>query len=158
MLGLTFKPNTDDMREAPSLAIIQALQDDGAQVRIYDPEGMKHAGAVLEDVVLTQSPYECAEGAEALVIVTEWNMFRALDFERLRGIMAAAVLVDLRNIYRREEVARYGFAYSCVGRPGEEIQTGSRAVSRRPELKIGNRWGGAVRPPYSLRYRILPSN
>jgi UDPglucose 6-dehydrogenase len=123
VLGLAFKPNTDDIREAPALSIIQALQDNGAQVRIYDPEGMKHAGAVLEDVVLTQSPYECAEGAEALVIVTEWNMFRALDFERLRGIMAAPVLVDLRNIYRREEVARYGFAYSCVGRPGEEIQT-----------------------------------
>jgi UDPglucose 6-dehydrogenase len=123
VLGIAFKPNTDDIREAPALSIVQALQDNGARVRIYDPEGMKHAASVLDDVAFTQSPYECAEGAEALVIVTEWNMFRALDFERLRGIMAAPVLVDLRNIYRREEVARYGFAYSCVGRPDEEIQT-----------------------------------
>ncbi|CAM5762359.1 UDP-glucose 6-dehydrogenase [Labrys miyagiensis] len=121
VLGIAFKPNTDDIREAPALSIIQALQDNGARVRIYDPEGMKHASSVLDGVVFTQNPYECAERAEALVIVTEWNMFRALDFERLRGVMAAPVLVDLRNIYRREEVARHGFAYSCVGRPGEEI-------------------------------------
>ncbi|GLS19946.1 UDP-glucose 6-dehydrogenase [Labrys miyagiensis] len=123
VLGIAFKPNTDDIREAPALSIVQALQDNGARVRIYDPEGMKHAASVLDDVAFTQSPYECAEAAEALVIVTEWNMFRALDFERLRGIMAAPVLVDLRNIYRREEVARHGFAYSCVGRPDEEIHS-----------------------------------
>jgi UDPglucose 6-dehydrogenase len=121
ILGLTFKPNTDDIREAPALSIIQALQDGGAQVRIFDPEGMKDADNILDGVTFAQNPYECAEGAEALVIVTEWNMFRALDFERLRGIMAAPVLIDLRNIYRRDEVARYGFSYSCVGRPAEEI-------------------------------------
>ena len=123
VLGLTFKPNTDDIREAPALSIIQALKDAGARVRIYDPEGMEHAAKDLDDVVFAENPYECAQGAEALVIVTEWNMFRALDFERLRTIMATPVLVDLRNIYRREEVARYGFAYSSVGRPDEEIHS-----------------------------------
>jgi UDPglucose 6-dehydrogenase len=123
VLGIAFKPNTDDIREAPALAIIQALQDNGAEVKAYDPEGMKHAAGLLDGVTFAQNPYECAEGAEALVIVTEWNMFRALDFERLRGIMAAPVLVDLRNIYRREEIARYGFDYACVGRPGEEIHS-----------------------------------
>jgi UDPglucose 6-dehydrogenase len=122
VLGLTFKPNTDDIRDAPALSIIQALKDGGARIRSYDPEGMKHAGQVLDDVVFADNPYDCAEGAEALVIVTEWNMFRALDFGRLRGIMASPLLIDLRNIYRREEVARYGFAYACVGRPDEEIR------------------------------------
>ncbi len=117
LLGLTFKPNTDDMREAPSLAIIQALQDAGASVSAYDPEGMEHAKTMLKDVRFCDTPYTCAEAADVLVIVTEWNEFRALDLPFLKSIMSAPILVDLRNIYKREEVERHGFAYTSVGRP-----------------------------------------
>jgi UDPglucose 6-dehydrogenase len=117
VLGLTFKPNTDDMREAPSLALITALQDMGARVRGFDPAGMGQAQALLTDVVYCENAYDCAEAADALVIVTEWEQFRALDLEHLRGLMACPVIVDLRNIYRPEEVHRHGFAYACVGRP-----------------------------------------
>jgi UDPglucose 6-dehydrogenase len=117
VLGLTFKPNTDDMREAPSLALITALQDMGARVRGFDPAGMGQAQALLTDVVYCENAYDCAEAADALVIVTEWEQFRALDLEHLRDLMACPVIVDLRNIYRPEEVHRHGFAYACVGRP-----------------------------------------
>ncbi len=116
VLGLTFKPNTDDMRDAPSLSIIQALQDAGAKVRAYDPEGTEQAKAFLTGVTFCASAYEAAAGASALAIVTEWDQFRALDFERLKGVMAEPVLVDMRNIYESEEVARHGFTYSSVGR------------------------------------------
>jgi UDPglucose 6-dehydrogenase len=117
VLGLTFKPNTDDMREAPSLPLITALQDMGARVRGFDPAGMGQAQALLTDVVYCENAYDCAEAADALVIVTEWEQFRALDLEHLRDLMACPVIVDLRNIYRPEEVHRHGFAYACVGRP-----------------------------------------
>ncbi len=117
VLGLTFKPNTDDMREAPSLALIQALQDAGARVRAFDPVGMEGARALLDDVVFGNSPYDIAEGADALVIVTEWDAFRALDLERIRQSMASPVFIDLRNIYRPEEVEKHGFSYTSVGRP-----------------------------------------
>ncbi|MGP9821304.1 UDP-glucose dehydrogenase family protein [Salinarimonas sp. NSM] len=117
VLGLTFKPNTDDMRDAPSIAIVQALQDGGASVVAYDPEGMEQARTVLDDVAYARDPYACAEGADALVLVTEWDAFRALDLRRLRQIMAAPVLVDLRNVYRPDEVREAGFAYASVGRP-----------------------------------------
>jgi UDPglucose 6-dehydrogenase len=116
VLGLTFKPNTDDMREAPSIPLITALQDMGAKVRAYDPTGMEQAKPLLENVVFCDDAYSCAEGASALVIVTEWEQFRALDFARLKTVMERPVLVDLRNIYRPEEVARHGFAYEGVGR------------------------------------------
>lgn len=116
VLGLTFKPNTDDMRDSPSLSIIQALQDGGALVHTYDPEGMAAARTMLNGVCFGGSTYEVAEGADALVIVTEWDAFRALDFPRLREIMRSPVLVDLRNVYSREDVAQYGFAYIGVGR------------------------------------------
>jgi UDPglucose 6-dehydrogenase len=116
VLGLTFKPNTDDMRESPSIPLITALQDMGAKVRAYDPAGMEQAKAMIANVTFCQDAYECAEGASALVIVTEWEQFRALDFERLKGVMEKPVLVDLRNIYRLEEAARAGFAYESVGR------------------------------------------
>jgi UDPglucose 6-dehydrogenase len=115
ILGLTFKPNTDDMREAPAIEIITALQDAGAKVRVHDPAGMEQARSFLEDVAYADDPYSCAEGAEALVIVTEWDAFRALDFARLSRSMAAPVLVDLRNIYRPDEVRRAGFEYVGVG-------------------------------------------
>jgi UDPglucose 6-dehydrogenase len=119
VLGLTFKPNTDDMREAPSLALITALQDMGAKIRVYDPAGMQQAKKVLGDnVVYCDGPYSCAENAAAIVIVTEWEQFRALDFARLQRIMAAPVLVDLRNVYRPDEVKKRGFIYCGVGRAG----------------------------------------
>ncbi len=116
VLGLTFKPNTDDMRESPSIPLITALQDMGAKVRAYDPAGMEQAKPLVSNVAFCQDAYSCADGASALVIVTEWEQFRALDFERLKGVMERPVLVDLRNIYRPEEVARHGFAYESVGR------------------------------------------
>src|SRR5690348_8180170 len=116
VLGLTFKPNTDDMREAPSIPLITALQDMGAAVRAYDPEGMQQAKAHVSNVTFCDDAYACAQGASALVIVTEWEQFRALDFERLKAAMARPLLVDLRNIYAPEEVRRAGFAYESVGR------------------------------------------
>jgi UDPglucose 6-dehydrogenase len=118
VLGLTFKPNTDDMREAPSIPLITALQDMGAKVRVHDPEGMDQAKKVLPDLDYCDGPYVCAENADALVIVTEWEQFRALDLERLKNAMAAPVVIDLRNIYRPEEMAKLGFIYESVGRLG----------------------------------------
>ena len=116
VLGLTFKPNTDDMRESPSIPLITALQDMGAKVRAYDPTGMEQAKPLMANVAFCKDAYDCAEGASALVIVTEWEQFRALDFARLKTVMERPVLVDLRNIYRPDEVARHGFAYESVGR------------------------------------------
>ncbi len=116
VLGLTFKPNTDDMREAPSLSIITALQDAGAIVRGFDPEGMEQAKPLLNGVELCDSAYTCINGADALVIVTEWNEFRALDMRRVKSLLKAPVVVDLRNIYRAEDMKRHGFAYHSVGR------------------------------------------
>ena len=132
VLGLTFKPNTDDMREAPSLALIAALQDMGAQVRAFDPAGMKQARDLLNGVAYCDSAYDCAAGADALVIATEWEQFRALDLERLRDLMATPVIVDLRNIYRREEVHRHGFAYTGVGRPLAAPALTRESYSERP--------------------------
>jgi len=116
ILGLTFKPNTDDVREAPSLALITALQDMGAQVRAYDPVGMESAKQVLTEVTYCRDPYDCVEEADAVVIVTEWEQFRALDLERVRDLMACPVVVDLRNVYSPEDMKKYGFAYTSVGR------------------------------------------
>jgi UDPglucose 6-dehydrogenase len=124
LLGLTFKPNTDDMREAPSIALVTALQDMGAKVRAYDPVGIEPAKQVLTDVTYCDGPYACAEGADALVIVTEWEEFRALDLARLKTVMARAVVVDLRNVYRPEEMAKFGFTYEGVGRPVASDATG----------------------------------
>jgi UDPglucose 6-dehydrogenase len=117
VLGLTFKPDTDDMREAPSIAVITALQDAGALVRAYDPEGMKHARSILENVSYASDAYACAEGADALVVVTEWDAFRALDLDRIKSLLKRPVLIDLRNIYAPSEMARRGFTYVSVGRP-----------------------------------------
>jgi UDPglucose 6-dehydrogenase len=117
VLGLTFKPNTDDMRDSPAISIIQTLKDGGASVVGYDPEGMENAAKLIEGIDYADDTYAAAKDAEALVIVTEWNQFRALDFARLGRLMNAPVLVDLRNIYRREEVVRHGFEYASVGRP-----------------------------------------
>ena len=116
VLGLTFKPNTDDMREAPSIPLITALQDMGAKVRAYDPVGMEQAKQVLTDVTYCRGPYDCVEEADAVVIVTEWEQFRALDLGRVSELMACPVIVDLRNVYRPEDMKKHNFAYSCVGR------------------------------------------
>jgi UDPglucose 6-dehydrogenase len=120
VLGLSFKPNTDDMREAPSLALITALQDMGARVRVFDPVSMVQAKALLSDVVCAENAYDCADGADALVIATEWEQFRALDLKRLHELMNFPVIVDLRNIYQPDEVKRHGFAYASVGRSTAE--------------------------------------
>jgi UDPglucose 6-dehydrogenase len=117
VLGLTFKPNTDDMREAPSIALITALRDAGAKVRAFDPEGMKQARLVLEEVEYADSAYACIEGADAMVIVTEWEQFRALDLDRAKSLLRKPVLVDLRNVYRLDDMERHGFTYVSVGRP-----------------------------------------
>jgi UDPglucose 6-dehydrogenase len=116
VLGLTFKPNTDDMREAPSIPLIMALQDMGANVRAFDPVGMEQAKHALRDVTFCGGPYDCLEEADAAVIVTEWEQFRALDLARVRDLMACPVIVDLRNIYQPEDMKKAGFVYTCVGR------------------------------------------
>ncbi|MFM9828639.1 MAG: UDP-glucose dehydrogenase family protein [Sphingomonas sp.] len=116
VLGLTFKPNTDDMRDAPSLSVVQSLLDSGATVAGFDPEGMEMAKALMPSITYCRDAYEAATGADAVVIVTEWDVFRALDLKRLAGLMASPVLVDLRNIYDPADVERAGFAYSSVGR------------------------------------------
>jgi UDPglucose 6-dehydrogenase len=116
LLGLTFKPNTDDMREAPSIALVTALHDLGAKVRAYDPAGMEQAKSVLGPVSYCDNAYECAEGADALCIVTEWEQFRALDLTRLSRVMKQPVMIDLRNIYRPEEMRSAGFTYVGIGR------------------------------------------
>lgn len=115
VLGLTFKPNTDDMRDSPAIAVIQTLQDGGASVAAYDPEGMENAKKLIEGIDYVAGPYEAIADADAIVIVTEWNQFRALDLPRAKGMMKSPVLVDLRNIYRPAEVAKHGFAYHGIG-------------------------------------------
>lgn len=116
VLGVTFKPNTDDMRDAPSLDILPALQAMGAKVQAYDPEGAKEAAHMLKDVDFKVGAYEAAEGADALVILTEWDQFRALDLDRLKGLLNAPVVVDLRNVYKSAEMVRHGFTYASIGR------------------------------------------
>jgi UDPglucose 6-dehydrogenase len=116
ILGLTFKPDTDDMRDAPSLALIQALQDVGATVKAYDPEGVEQARPLLSDVAFVDTPYAAADGADALVIVTEWDAFRALDLKRVAESMTDPVLVDLRNIYPRAEAERAGMKLTGIGK------------------------------------------
>jgi UDPglucose 6-dehydrogenase len=120
VLGLTFKPNTDDMRESPSLDIVPALQEAGATVRAFDPQGMGEAKKMLQGVVWCEDAYDTMKGADALAIVTEWNEFRALDLDRVRGLMRSPVLVDLRNIYRPADAAAAGFHYSSIGRTDAE--------------------------------------
>jgi len=120
VLGLTFKPNTDDMRDAPSLDILPALIEAGAAVRAYDPEGLDEAKKLLDGVAWCEGAYEALEGADALVIITEWNAFRALDLARVKELMKAPVMVDLRNIYDPREMAAAGFDYTGIGRPMRE--------------------------------------
>ena len=116
VLGLTFKPNTDDMRDAPSLDIIPALQRAGATIRVFDPEGMSQAKALLNGVVWCDDAYETLIEADALTILTEWNEFRALDLERMKSLMKSPVMVDMRNIYDPSAMAEAGFCYTSIGR------------------------------------------
>ncbi len=116
ILGLTFKPNTDDMRDSPSLEIVPALQSRGASVRAYDPQGMPAAAALMTDVSFLSGPYEAADGADVLVILTEWDQFRALDLGRIRQLMRGDVFVDLRNVYDGRDVGEHGMRYTGVGR------------------------------------------
>jgi UDPglucose 6-dehydrogenase len=118
ILGLTFKPNTDDMRDAPALDIIPALQAEGALIKAFDPEGMHEAKKVLKDVQFMEGPYQALDGADGVVLITEWDQFRALDLKRMKSLLRAPVVVDLRNIYRSTEMTDAGFAYVSVGRPG----------------------------------------
>jgi UDPglucose 6-dehydrogenase len=116
VLGLTFKPNTDDMRDSPALDLVPALTAAGATVQAFDPEGMHEAGKLLGDLTFCEGPYEALAGAHAAVIVTEWDQFRALDLDRIKLTMAQPVMVDLRNVYRADEMRARGFAYSSIGR------------------------------------------
>ena len=121
VLGVTFKPNTDDMRESPSLDILPALQKAGGQICAYDPEGMTEAGPLLPGVNWCQSAYETMVGAEAVVIITEWNEFRLLDLERIKSLLRHPLMIDLRNIYDPSEMASAGFVYHSIGRPEDTI-------------------------------------
>jgi len=116
ILGVTFKPNTDDMRDSPSLDIVAGLQGGGASVRAYDPEGMDEAKGMMTDVTWCEDAYDAMAGADVLAIVTEWNEFRALDMDRVRDLLKAPVIVDLRNIYNPDDMAAAGFDYACIGR------------------------------------------
>jgi len=116
VLGLTFKPNTDDMRDSPAISVVQTLQDAGALIRAYDPEGMEPAKAMLPNVTFCEGAYEAMEGADALVLITEWDAFRALDLDRAKTLLSRPVMVDLRNIYPRDMVEAAGFEYTAVGR------------------------------------------
>ncbi|MBI5189581.1 MAG: UDP-glucose/GDP-mannose dehydrogenase family protein [Nitrospirae bacterium] len=117
VLGLSFKPNTDDMRDAPSVPIIKALQAKGAKVRAHDPVAMEEAKKFLPEITFSEGPYECSDGADALVIMTEWNQFLILDLKRLKDLMKNPVVADLRNVYEPARMRAEGFTYTCVGRP-----------------------------------------
>lgn len=126
ILGLAFKPNTDDMRDAPSLDIIPALQAAGAVVKAYDPESMHEAEKLLNDVRFCDGPYHAIDGSDAMVLITEWDQFRALDLDRVKTLMKSPVVIDLRNVYDPQAMARRGFSYHSVGRP-----EGARALAAR---------------------------
>ena len=120
VLGLTFKPNTDDMRDSPSLVIVPALRRAGATIRAYDPEGMEEAKKLIDGITFCEGAYEAMEGADALVIITEWNEFRALDLKRVKELLRSPAIIDLRNIYKQAEMAEAGFYYFSIGRRSVE--------------------------------------
>jgi UDPglucose 6-dehydrogenase len=117
VLGLAFKPNTDDMRDAPALDIIPALQAAGARIKAYDPESMHEAGKMLTEVDFCDGPYHAVDGADAMVLITEWDQFRAIDFDRVKKMLKSPVVVDLRNVYQPSDMAKRGFRYVSIGRP-----------------------------------------
>ncbi|MEJ5348995.1 MAG: UDP-glucose/GDP-mannose dehydrogenase family protein [Desulfosoma sp.] len=126
VLGLAFKPETDDMREAPALTIIPALMEHGAIVRAHDPQAMKEAAKLLPEVIYCSSPYEACKGAHCVVLLTEWNEYRALDLPRLKSLLAEPVFVDLRNVYEPDQMKALGFRYDCVGRRVPESRNPGR--------------------------------
>ncbi len=128
VLGVAFKPNTDDMRDAPSLTIIPILQQAGAQVQAYDPEAMRVAVEMIGGVSWCDNAYDAASDVDVVAIITEWNEFRALDLKRLSEVMSGKVVVDLRNIYDAQEMASYGFSYTSVGRSGVKCDEGANSV------------------------------
>jgi UDPglucose 6-dehydrogenase len=135
VLGLTFKPDTDDMREAPSIPLVTGLLDMGAKVRAHDPVGMEQARKELPDIEYVDDVYDCVKGADAMVVVTEWVQYRTLDLARLKQTMAQPVVVDLRNIYSPEDMAVHGFVYDSVGRaPIQQLRrsTDREALVKRP--------------------------
>jgi UDPglucose 6-dehydrogenase len=134
ILGLTFKPNTDDMRDSPSLAIIPALQKAGAKIRAFDPEGMKESAKLMKDVTFCADAYDAMSKADALVIVTEWNEFRALDLKRVKSLLRTPTIIDLRNIYKPEDMSAEGFYYVSIGRAPIEPQ---HTRERRENLREG---------------------
>jgi UDPglucose 6-dehydrogenase len=120
VLGLTFKPNTDDIREAPSLTIIRGLEKAGARIKAYDPAGMEEGKKKLKKVRFQNNLYEAAQGAEALILVTEWNPFRNIDWARMKGLLKRPLVIDLKNMYEPVKMHALGFKYVCVGRPTVE--------------------------------------
>ncbi len=128
VLGLTFKPNTDDMRDSPSLAIIPALRKAGATVRAFDPEGMDEAKKLLDGIAFCNGAYDAMDGADALVILTEWNEFRALDLKRVKALLRSPTVIDLRNIYKPADMAEAGFYYFSIGRRSVEPARGEQRV------------------------------
>ena len=136
VLGLTFKPDTDDMREAPSIPLVTGLLDMGAKVRAHDPVGMDQARRELPNIEYCDNPYNCALGADVVVIVTEWTQFRALDLARLKREMAGTLFIDLRNIYSPQEIEACGFIYESVGRGASARQF--RPVRVRSDIPNGS--------------------
>lgn len=141
ILGLTFKPNTDDMRDSVSLDVIPLLQKAKATIRAYDPEGMEEAKKLLSDVTWTTNAYDALENVDAVVVLTEWNEFRSLDLKRVHALMRVPIFIDLRNIYKPEEMATAGFTYSSIGRVsqplGEQKQASEGLLEKRPSARAG---------------------
>jgi UDPglucose 6-dehydrogenase len=137
-LGLTFKPNTDDMRDSPSLAFLPALRDAGATVRAFDPEGVAEAKKLMPELDYCSDPYEAMDGADALILVTEWNAFRALDLGRVKRLLRRPLVIDLRNIYKPEEMAAIGLAYHSIGRPSSPAaaEAGTPGTAAAPTLRV----------------------
>ena len=117
VLGLTFKPNTDDMRDSPSLAILPALREAGATIRAFDPEGIEEARKLMPELDYCSDAYQTMDGADALILITEWNEFRALDLDRVKSLLRQPVVIDLRNIYQPDEMIAAGLSYHSIGRP-----------------------------------------
>jgi UDPglucose 6-dehydrogenase len=130
VLGLTFKPNTDDMRDSPSLSILPALRSAGARVRAFDPEGMDEARRLMPDLDYCGDAYQTMEGADALILITEWNEFRALDLSRVKALLRQPLVIDLRNIYQPDEMTLAGFTYHSIGRPTR--QGGGKPLTEKP--------------------------
>jgi UDPglucose 6-dehydrogenase len=130
VLGLSFKPNTNDLRDAPALTIVEQLLAEGASVRAYDPEALEEATKVLPGLTPCTDAYQAVQGADALVLVTEWNQFRNLDFERVKTVMRHPVVIDLRNIYEPSRMAATGLRYVSVGRPPGGIEGGEGSSSK----------------------------